>query len=102
MPSAAPVRDTIFALSSRRPQVEALADLIFAETEAQRRQAFQQLRGVLGDRVESWRQKTIEALALVEAGIDFADEGGVPKNLVPQAMAVARAVRGEIAQAIEA
>src|SRR5205807_7134023 len=82
-------------------QVEALADLIFAETEAQRRQAFQQLRGVRGDRVENWRQKTIEALALVEAGIDFADEGGVPKNLVPQAMAVARAVRGEIAQAIE-
>ena len=34
-------------------QVEALADLIYAETEAQRRQAFQQLRGLLGDRAES-------------------------------------------------
>src|SRR3954452_22179490 len=29
-------------------QVEALADFVFAETQAQRRQAFQQLRGLLG------------------------------------------------------
>src|SRR5467141_3739582 len=36
-------------------QVEALADLVSAETEAQRRQAFQQLRGVLGNRAEAWR-----------------------------------------------
>ena len=44
-------------------QVEALADLIYADTEAQRRQAFQQLRGLLGDRAEVWRQRAIEALA---------------------------------------
>src|SRR5262245_47501616 len=44
--------------------VEGLADLVAAETEAQRRQAFQQLRGLLGERAESWRQRLIEALAL--------------------------------------
>src|SRR5262245_50555928 len=44
--------------------LEGLADLVAAETEAQRRQAFQQLRGLLGERAESWRQRLIEALAL--------------------------------------
>ena len=63
-------------------QVEALADLIGAETEAQRRQAFQQMRGLLGDRAEAWRTRAIEALAQVEAAIDFADEGDVPKDLI--------------------
>src|SRR5437899_11905122 len=68
--------------------VEGLADLIGAETEAQRRQALGQLRGLLGGRAEAWRERLIEALALVEAGIDFSDEGGVPKGLVPRAMEI--------------
>src|SRR5216684_3355252 len=45
--------------------VEGLADLIAAETEAQRRQAFRQLKGLLGDRAEVWREELTEALALV-------------------------------------
>ena len=36
--------------------VEGLADLIGAETEAQRRQAFRQMKGLLGDRAETWRR----------------------------------------------
>src|SRR6266446_1094626 len=79
---------------------EGLADLIAAETEAQRRQAFQQLRGLLGDRAETWRQSAIEALALVEAGIDFSDEGDVPKNLTARALGIARPLAAEIAQAV--
>jgi tRNA modification GTPase len=81
-------------------QVEALADLIYAETEAQRRQALDQLRGLLGGRAEAWRGKLIEALALVEAGIDFADEGDVPKDLVARAMAIARPLSAEIREAL--
>jgi tRNA modification GTPase len=81
-------------------QVEALADLVSAETEAQRRQAFQQLRGVLGNRAETWRKALIEALALVEAGIDFSDEGDVPTNLVPQAMRIVRPLAQEIGRAV--
>jgi tRNA modification GTPase len=81
-------------------QVEGLADLIYAETEAQRRQALQQVRGLLGDRAEAWRQRLIEGLALVEAGIDFADEGDVPKGLVARAVAVARELSAEIARAL--
>lgn len=71
-------------------RVEGLADLIGAETEAQRRQALRQLRGLLGDRAEAWRRRLTEALALVEAQIDFPDEGDVPADLIPQALHVAR------------
>ena len=42
----------------------------------------------------------IEALALVEAGIDFSDEGDVPKNLVARALAIVRPLAAEIAQAL--
>src|SRR5579859_7159887 len=67
-------------------EVEGLADLIAAETPAQRRQAFRQLKGLIGDRAEAWRRTLIEALALVEARIDFADEGDVPDDLVGPAL----------------
>jgi tRNA modification GTPase len=76
--------------------VEGLADLISAETEAQRRQAFRQLKGLLGDRAETWRGRLIGALALVEAGIDFSDEGDVPQDLLTPALEIARALRDEI------
>src|SRR5262245_61166706 len=79
---------------------EGLADLVAAETEAQRRQALGQLRGLLGDRAEAWRERLIEALALVEAGIDFSDEGDVPTDLVPKAIEIARSVGAEIAEAL--
>src|SRR5664279_5461083 len=47
--------------------VEGLADLVAAETQGQRRQAFRQMKGLLGTRAETWRQRLIQALALVEA-----------------------------------
>jgi tRNA modification GTPase len=78
-------------------RVEGLADLVGADTEAQRRQAFRQMRGALGDRSESWRTQLIEALALVEARIDFPDEGDVPEDLIAPALAKARDLRDEIA-----
>ncbi len=64
-------------------QVEGLADLIEAETEAQRRQALRVLSGDLGDLAEGWRQKLIRAAALLEATIDFADED-VPVDVGPE------------------
>lgn len=80
--------------------VEGLADLVGAETEGQRRQAFRQMKGLLGNRAEAWRQNLIKALALVEARIDFSDEADVPEDLVAPALAMARALRGEIASAL--
>ena len=80
--------------------VEGLADLIGAETEAQRRQAYRQLKGMLGDRAETWRGRLIQALALVEAGIDFSDEADVPDELIRPALAIARELHDEIANAL--
>ncbi|RYH10870.1 tRNA uridine-5-carboxymethylaminomethyl(34) synthesis GTPase MnmE [Tropicimonas sp. IMCC6043] len=55
-------------------EVEGLADLLEAETEAQRVQAFRTFDGELGRQVSIWRADMVRAAALVEAGIDFADE----------------------------
>jgi tRNA modification GTPase len=76
--------------------VEGLADLVMAETEGQRRQAFRQMTGALGKRAESWRSQLIQALALVEARIDFSDEADVPQDLVTPALQIARALENEI------
>jgi tRNA modification GTPase len=77
-------------------RVEGLADLIGAETEAQRRQAFRQLKGVLGDRAEQWRQRLTQALALVEAAIDFPDEGVLADEVVRPALGIADELEQEI------
>ena len=77
--------------------VEGLADLIAAETQAQRRLAFRQLKGLIGDRAEVWRRRLIEALALVEARIDFSDEADVPEDLLGPALYAAQQLRDEIA-----
>jgi tRNA modification GTPase len=79
--------------------VEGLADLVAAETEAQRRQALLQLKGLLGDRAETWRQRLIEVLALVEAGIDFSDEEDVPRETMARALGLIGPLADEIAQA---
>jgi tRNA modification GTPase len=79
--------------------VEGLADLVAAETEAQRRQALLQLKGLLGERAETWRQRLIEALALVEAGIDFSDEDDVPAGLTARALELIRPLADEISKA---
>ncbi|HZP74544.1 MAG TPA: tRNA uridine-5-carboxymethylaminomethyl(34) synthesis GTPase MnmE [Pseudolabrys sp.] len=80
--------------------VEALADLVGAETEAQRRQAFRQLKGLLGGNAERWRTRLIEALALVEARIDFSDEADVPEELVAPALAIVAELEREIGAAL--
>ena len=80
--------------------VEGLADLVMAETEGQRRQAFRQMAGALRDRSENWRRQLIQALALVEARIDFSDEADVPQDLVTPALQIARSLEGDIASVL--
>ena len=77
--------------------VEGLADLIAAETEAQRRQAVRQLQGALSDRAENWRLRLIEAMALAEAGIDFSDEADVASDVAMRSLHAARLLQQEIA-----
>ena len=64
-------------------QVEALGDLISAETEAQRRQAMRGYDGAFNARIDGWRTDLIRAAALIEATIDFADED-VPVDVSPE------------------
>ncbi|MBV1699069.1 MAG: tRNA uridine-5-carboxymethylaminomethyl(34) synthesis GTPase MnmE [Hyphomicrobiales bacterium] len=78
-------------------EAEGLADLIAAETPAQLRAAFRQLKGQIGDRAEMWRSQIIEALALVEARIDFSDEADVPENLIAPAILTAQHLHDEMA-----
>jgi tRNA modification GTPase len=66
-------------------QVEGLADLLSAETEAQRRQAMRVFAGALGAKAQDWRAKLLRAVALVEATIDFSDED-VPENVWPEVL----------------
>ncbi len=73
-------------------QVEGLADLIDAETEAQRRQAQRLADGALGARVADWRAGLIRAGALIAAAVDFADED-IPEDVVADCVAEIRAVR---------
>ncbi|MFL5034532.1 MAG: tRNA uridine-5-carboxymethylaminomethyl(34) synthesis GTPase MnmE [Microvirga sp.] len=78
--------------------VEGLADLIDAETEAQRRQALRQLEGRLGSLVESWRERLIVCLALLEAALDFSDEPDVAAGVEEQAVGLGKHVAGELAR----
>jgi tRNA modification GTPase len=77
-------------------EAEALDDLIHADTDRQRRQALRQLRGSLGEKARQWRARIIEASALIEAGIDFSDEGDVPEELIAPALAKIRSLLDEI------
>jgi tRNA modification GTPase len=83
-------------------EAEGLDDLIHADTDRQRRQALRQLKGLLGDRARSWRAQIIEASALIEAGIDFSDEGDVPAELMVLALAKIKTLRGEIEEVLAA
>lgn len=81
-------------------RVEGLADLIEAETEAQRRQAFRQLEGEFGRAIDTWREELLQALAVLEAAIDFSDEGDVPEALELEAARRLRGVREEIGEVL--
>jgi tRNA modification GTPase len=75
---------------------EGLADLIDAETIAQRRQSLRQLEGELGQIYESWRQRLLEALSHTEAAIDFSDED-LPEEIENAAFLEITALEQEIA-----
>lgn len=80
---------------------EGLDDLIHADTDQQRRQALRQLQGFLGARAEHWRRQIIEAAALIEASIDFADEDDVPDDLLSPALAEIGALKAAIDAALK-
>lgn len=76
---------------------EGIADLIDAETAAQRRQAVRQMAGELGALYEDWRARLMKALAYIEADIDFPDED-LPGGIVPVVRGDLSSVHGEMAK----
>ena len=78
-------------------QVEALSDLVEAETEGQRLQAQRVLKGGLRDRCEGWRAQLIRAVSLLEVSIDFADED-VPEDVTPEVIEILAVVSSSFDQ----
>jgi tRNA modification GTPase len=79
-------------------EVEGLADLIAAETEAQARQAISQAEGGARALYKRWREDLIKAQALAEAGLDFADEADVAADAAVEADASVAELLGAISR----
>lgn len=77
-------------------ELEGLADLVAAETEAQRRQAMQQADGHFSLLLEDWRQTLVSMRAGLEAGFDFSDEDDVPDNVDAGVCQAGAMLRSEI------
>lgn len=82
-------------------QTEALADLIAAETEGQRRFAVRNAEDAQGQLYEAWRSRLIRARALLEAELDFADEADVPGSVSGQVWADVKMLAAEVMQQID-
>ena len=82
-------------------EAEGLADLIDADTQAQRVQALRQMQGGLKARYESWREGVLDALAQIEGEIDFPDEADIPDDLAHKAHAPLIELSQDMANALE-
>jgi tRNA modification GTPase len=80
--------------------VEGVADLIDAKTDLQRKQALSQAAGGLAVKAAQWREMLLDALALVTAEIDFADEGETPTGVLSSVRGIAGCLLGEFRDAI--
>ena len=81
-------------------EAEGLADLINAETAAQRSQALLQSAGALRERYEAWRASLLRATAYVEASLDFSDEGDIAEGAFREALPEARVLAAELDRAL--
>ena len=80
--------------------VEGLADLIDAQTEAQRQQALTQLKGGLRKQAEAWRQDIISLVGRLESVIDFADED-LPDTVISDIMTKREALIHNISRQLD-
>lgn len=80
-------------------QAEAVRDLIESQTLYQARVAAQQLEGALSKRLQPIKQKLVELIALLEAGIDFAEDdiSVLPDSTIIEHICAVRAPLGELA-----
>ena len=81
-------------------EVEAVADMVAAETAAQRRQALRQLGGALRRQYDGWRARLVRCLAHVEADLDFPDED-LPAGIIAAVAPELAGMRQEIARHLD-
>ena len=78
-------------------EAEGLSDLLFAETELQRRSAIQAAGGALSRKVEDWQNGILRLSAMVEAELDFSDEDDVTPAQLDAVQLAARDLAAEMA-----
>jgi tRNA modification GTPase len=78
---------------------EGVADLVAAETAAQRRQALAQMGGALAEFADGARARLVSAMARWEAAIDFSEEE-LPEGLEAEVAAEAASLAGDIRAAL--
>ncbi|MCC8933220.1 tRNA uridine-5-carboxymethylaminomethyl(34) synthesis GTPase MnmE [Rhizobium sp. 'Codium 1'] len=81
-------------------EVEGLADLLAAETEMQRRLASEQAGGNLSAMYDTWREKLIFARSMLEAELDFSDEGDIPGSVSDRVWQDVAVLKEQIDQAV--
>ncbi|MBI1236515.1 MAG: tRNA uridine-5-carboxymethylaminomethyl(34) synthesis GTPase MnmE [Alphaproteobacteria bacterium] len=82
-------------------EAEGLADLIDAETSAQREQALAQMTGALKSLYEDWRARLVSIMAAIEGEIDFPDEEGVPDHLAQTARTAIQSLQDQMARHLD-
>ena len=101
--AAAPGEFTRRAFANSRldlAEAEGVADLVDAETDAQRRQALAQLGGALAARQAQWRSWLVEAAAQLEAAVDFPDED-LPAQVAARAAPPLHRLRADLLAGID-
>ena len=81
-------------------KAESIGDLIYSETEIQRKQALKIMSGESSDKFNSWRKKLLKALSHIEAKIDFPDED-LPKNIIKEIQKTSNNVLKEIKKTLD-
>lgn len=81
-------------------QAEAIADLIDAETDGQRRQAARLYQGEAAQVFETWRGLLMSAMAALEASIDFPDEADIPGEVDLSALEPIEALAADLESAL--
>lgn len=82
-------------------EAEAIADLIAAQTAAQRVQALDQLGGGLKHLYEGWAATLTRALAYAEAAIDFSEEEIAPEELLASILPPLQRVRDALTRHLD-
>ncbi|MBM3603502.1 MAG: tRNA uridine-5-carboxymethylaminomethyl(34) synthesis GTPase MnmE [Alphaproteobacteria bacterium] len=81
-------------------EIEGLGDLLAAETEAQRKLALRAAQGEIAKKVGAWRRLLIEAGALVEVSVDFADED-VPDEIPDRVFELVNELQAELRRELD-